>query len=53
MPNFEDITSVLSAEEKVADELKDYLLEHIKEVATKTGKSEKELRKYIDRLMVV
>ena len=53
MPEFEDIENMLSTEEKVADELKNYLLENIKNVSEKTGRTQKELREYIERLMVM
>lgn len=53
MPEFEDIENMLSTEEKVADELKNYLLDNIKNVSEKTGRTQKELREYIERLMVM
>lgn len=51
--DYEEITSMLSSEEKIAEEMKKFLLEHIKEISTKTGKSVKELRGFIDRLIVM
>lgn len=53
MNNYEDLAMMLGKEEQVADAFKDCLLEHIKELKEKTGMTDKELKEYIDMVMVV
>lgn len=51
--NYEDLAMMLGKEEKVADAFKDCLLSHLKELKEKTGMTDKELKEYIDKVMVV
>ena len=50
---FDDITKVLNDEESIADSFKEILLSHLKELQDKTGMSHKELKEYIERIMVM
>lgn len=53
MNDYDDLAVMLGKEEKVADAFKDCLLSHLKELKEKTGMSDKELKEYIDKVMVV
>ena len=53
MSNLDDITQLLNAEEHLAESFKEVLLEHLKELQEKTGMTPKDLKNYIDRLMVM
>ena len=43
---------MLDKEEKVAEQIKDYLRKHLKDLSKDTGMSKSELDDYIERLMV-
>lgn len=53
MSNLDDITQLLNAEEHLAESFKEVLLEHLKELQEKTGMTQKDLKNYIDRIMVM
>lgn len=53
MSNLDDITQLLNAEENLAESFKEVLLEHLKELQEKTGMTPKDLKNYIDRIMVM
>jgi DNA-binding MarR family transcriptional regulator len=53
MSNLDDITQLLNAEEHLAESFKEVLLEHLKELQEKTGMTPKDLKNYIDRIMVM
>lgn len=53
MNNYEDLAMMLGKEEMLADAFKDCLLSHLKELKEKTDMSVKELKEYIDKVMVV
>lgn len=53
MPNYEDLEKMLCAEEDISDTFKEFLLEHIKELEEKTNMSPKEIKSYIERIMLV
>ena len=53
MSNLDDITQLLNAEENLAETFKEVLLEHLKELQEKTGMTPKDLKNYIDRIMVM
>lgn len=54
MINQEDLETMLGKEEMVAEEMKDFLRSHIKELMSKfPNMTKKELDDYIERLMVV
>ena len=53
MSNLDDITQLLNAEEHLAESFKEVLLEPQKELQEKTGMTPKDLKNYIDRIMVM
>lgn len=53
MQNYEDLEKMLCAEEDISDTFKEFLLEHIKELEEKTNMSPKEIKSYIERIMLV
>lgn len=50
--NQDDLELLLGKEEKVAEQFKDYLREHLAELSKTMGMSKRELDEYIERLMV-
>lgn len=47
-----DLEMMLGKDEKVAEQIKEYLRNHITELSKDTGMSKRELDNYIERLMV-
>ena len=48
----DDLELMLGKDEKVAEQIKDYLRKHLSDLAKDTGMSKGELDDYIERIMV-
>lgn len=48
----DDLEMMLGKDEKVAEQIKDYLRKHLSDISKETGMSKRELDNYIERLMV-
>ena len=48
----DDLELMLGKDEKVAEQIKDYLRKHLSDLSKDTGMSKTELDDYIERLMV-
>lgn len=47
-----DLELMLGKDEKVAEQIKDYLRKHLSDISKDLGMSKRELDNYIERLMV-
>ncbi len=48
----DDLEMMLGKDEKVAEQIKDYLRKHLSDISKDLGMSKRELDNYIERLMV-
>lgn len=48
----DDLEMMLGKDEKVAEQIKDYLRKHLSDISKDIGMSKRELDNYIERLMV-